>query len=92
MADLRRLIVEFKPDGIQVRTLYRSKAGPHPGTVGRRREVEALARAGLERALEALREGPVESIGEAGFETREDSLFLSGASNNAKRGEARRGG
>jgi hypothetical protein len=90
--NLRRLILDFKPDGIQVRALYKRQDGPNPGTAARRREVEALARAGLERALEALREGPVESVGEAGFETREDSLFLSGASNNAKQGEARRGG
>ncbi len=89
---LRRLILTFSPDGVETRVLYKRQAGPNPGTVARRREVRDLARTGLERALEALREGPVESVGEAGFETREDSLFLSGASNNAKQGEARRGG
>jgi hypothetical protein len=74
--NLRRLILEFKPDGIQLRTLYRSTDGPGPSTKKRRREVEALARDGLTAALEALKEGPVECIGTAGFETREDSLFL----------------
>jgi uncharacterized membrane protein YccC len=41
---LQRLIFTFKPDGVEVRTLYRSKDGPNPGTVRRRRQVEDLAR------------------------------------------------
>ena len=44
---LQRLIFTFKPDGVEVRTLYRSKDGPNPGTVRRRRQVEDLARQGL---------------------------------------------
>jgi hypothetical protein len=74
---LRRLILTFSPDGVETRVLYKRQAGPNPGTAARRREVRDLARTGLERALEALREGPVESVGEAGFETREDTLRLS---------------
>jgi hypothetical protein len=87
----RRLVLTFTREGVEVRTLYRTKGGPRPGTAARKREAAELARAGLTEALRAL-EGPVESVGEAGFEMREDSLFLSGASNNAKQGEARRGG
>ncbi len=70
---LQRLVIGFGDDGIQVRTLYRSKAGPNPGTAARRREVTELTRTGLERALEAL-EGRVDVIGTSGFETREDTI------------------
>jgi hypothetical protein len=70
---LRRLILTFERDGIQLRALYRSKDGPNPGTVRRRREVEQLAREGLHRALEAL-DGDVEMVGTSGYEAREDTL------------------
>jgi hypothetical protein len=76
MTELRRLILEFKPDGHELRVLYRTTTRANPGTDRRRREVEQLVRTGLERALEALREGPAEMVGTAGFTTREDSLFL----------------
>lgn len=56
---LQRLILTFKPDGLEVRTLYRSKGGPNPGTKARRREVAQLARTGL---LEALEASYVESV------------------------------
>jgi hypothetical protein len=75
---LRRLVVDFKPEGVQLRTLYKRKAGPGPGTKTRARETAALARTGLEQALAAL-EGPVEMVGTAGFETREDTLALAPA-------------
>ncbi len=70
---LERLVLTFTADGIQVRTLYRTKAGPGPGTQARAREVRELTRAGLTAALEAL-EGRVDVIGTSGFETREDTI------------------
>jgi hypothetical protein len=76
---LRRLVLTFKPDGLEVRTLYRSKGGPNPGTKARRREVAQLARTGLVEALEAI-EGDVEDLGTSGFEVREDVLHLPTAS------------
>ncbi len=77
VVNLQRIILTFTADGIQVRTLYRSKAGPGPGTKARRREVQELTRAGLTAALEAL-EGRVDVIGTSGFETREDTLSADG--------------
>jgi hypothetical protein len=59
---LRRLVLIFERDGIQVRTLYRRKDGPGPSTKARRREVEQLARTGLERALGALDAGDVADL------------------------------
>ena len=76
MTGLRRLILTIKPDGHELRVPYSRQDGPNPQPQPRRREVELLASGGLERALEALKEGPVECIGTAGFETREDTLSL----------------
>ena len=76
---LQRLILTFKPDGLEVRTLYRRKSGPNPGTKARRREVSELVRTGLQDALEAL-EGDVEDLGTSGYEVREDVLHLPTAS------------
>jgi hypothetical protein len=50
-ASLRRLVLTFSPDGIQLRALYKHADGPGPSTKARRREVERLARTGLERVL-----------------------------------------
>jgi hypothetical protein len=80
---LQRLILTFKPDGLEVRTLYRSKGGPNPGTKARRREVAQLARTGLLEALEAFDFGDgetVEDLGTSGYEVREDVLHLPAAS------------
>ncbi len=79
----RRLVVEFKRDGLEVRTLYRSKDGPGPSTKARRREVEQLARTGLEQALAALDAGDVEDLGTSGFQVREDVLGLPLASQDS---------
>lgn len=79
---LRRLILEFKPDGLEARILYRRTDGPNPQTKARRREVEALARDGLTAALAALDAGDVEDLGTLGFTTREDTLFLTNSSSN----------
>ncbi len=80
--DLRRLVATYTPDGVELRVLYRRTDGPGPNTKARRREVEQLAREGLRHALEALDAGDVESVGTAGFEVREDALFLSNTSSN----------
>ena len=79
---LQRLVLTFKPEGIEIRALYRLKAGPGPGTAARQREVITLVRSGVERALQAL-EGPVEDLGTSGFTTREDVLGLPTASPDA---------
>ena len=71
---LQRLVLTFKPDGVEVRALYRNMNGPNPGTKARAREVQELARTGLQDALEAL-EGGAECIGTSGFTTREDVLL-----------------
>ena len=88
--ELHRIVVDYARDGIRLRALYRRDseasdrvASPGPGTKARRREVAALARAGLEEVLAALLESgeAPTSVGEAGFETREDVLFLPSGSN-----------
>jgi len=75
---LQRLVLTFKPEGLEVRALYRTQAGPGPNTQARRREVAELARAGLREALEALDAGDVADLGTSGFETREDTLNVDG--------------
>ncbi len=81
---LRRLIVEFREDGIRTRVLYRTQTNANPGTVRRRREVEALARDGLTAALAAFDAGETEMIGTAGFTTREDTLLATASSDAQK--------
>ncbi len=76
---LQRLVLTFKPGGLEARVLYRSKSGPNPGTKARRREVSELVRTGLQEALEAF-EGDVEDLGTSGYEVREDVLHLARAS------------
>ena len=52
---LKRLVLEFRDGELIARVLYRSSLdGPNPSTKARAREVTALARSGLTRALEAL--------------------------------------
>ena len=70
---LQRIALTFKPDGIEIRALYRTKDGPGPNTKARRREVTELTRSGLREALEAL-ERRVDVVGEAGYEVREDVI------------------
>ena len=77
-SQLRSLSVVFAGDSsIKVRVAYTRRGGPNPGTLARRKEVTALARAGLEGALAALDTGAVEVVGESGFEIREDVLCAS---------------
>ncbi len=38
---LRRLVLEFGRDGIQLRALYKTQAGPGPSTKARKREDRA---------------------------------------------------
>ena len=74
---LQRLVLTFKPDGVEIRTLYRTKNGPAPNTKARQREAQELTRTGLTQALEALDAGDVEVVGTSGFTTREDVLCMS---------------
>ncbi len=82
---LQRLVLTFKPEGLEIRTLYRSKVGPGPGTKARRREVTEFVRAGLVEALEALDAGDVADLGTSGYEVREDVLGLAAASSDARK-------
>jgi hypothetical protein len=72
---LQRLVLTFTQEGVEIRTLYRTKSGPNPGTKTRTREVAALAQEGLREALEAL-EGRVDVVGESGYDVREDVLVV----------------
>jgi len=45
---LQRLIITFKPEGVEIRTLYCSKDGPNPGTKAKTKEALELSRPGLE--------------------------------------------
>ncbi len=74
---LQRVVLTFKPDGLEIRALYHTKTGPNPDTAARRRVVVELARAGLHEALQAL-EDRVDVIGTSGFETREDTISVDG--------------
>jgi hypothetical protein len=75
MTQLQRLVVEFKPEELIIRALYKTddaaKLGPN--TKAWAREVTELARAGLTAALEAL-EGGAECVGTSGFTQRQDIL------------------
>ena len=82
---LQRLVLDYRTGELVMRVLYKRQGGPGPSTKARSREVAALARTGLENALEALKEGPVESIGTSGFETREDVLGLPLASSTSEK-------
>ncbi len=73
---LQRIVLTFKPEGLEARVLYRSSSGPGPGTKARRREVTELTRTGLLEALEALDAGDVKDLGTSGFTQREDVLGL----------------
>jgi hypothetical protein len=73
---LQRIVLEFRDGELIARILYRSSLdGPNPSTKARAREVSALARTGLQDALEAL-EGGAECVGTSGFTTREDLLSV----------------
>jgi hypothetical protein len=66
---LRDLVSSFTPEGLRLRTLYRSRASPGPGAKGCRREVKQIARAALRETLKAL-EGGADVTATSGFETR----------------------
>ncbi len=71
---LKRIMLTFTREGVEIRTLYRTKQGPNPGTKARQREVTELARSGLREAQAAL-EGRVDVVGTSGFTQREDVLL-----------------
>jgi hypothetical protein len=74
---LQRLVLEFRDGELIARVLYRSSLdGPNPSTKARAREIRALARSGLTRALEALDAGDVAICGTSGFSQREDLLSV----------------
>jgi hypothetical protein len=76
VTQLQRLVLEFRDGELIARVLYRSGLdGPNPSTKARAREVSALARTGLQDALEALEAG-AECVGTSGFTTREDLLSV----------------
>jgi hypothetical protein len=77
MTQLHRLVLEYRGEEVVVRVLYRSGLDdPNPSTKARAREVTALARSGLTRALEALDAGDVAICGTSGFSQREDLLSV----------------
>ena len=77
MTGLRRLVIEYRPEEIVVRCLYRSSLdGPNPTTKARAREVSELTRAGLQDTLRALAEGEATMCGTSGYTTREDLLVV----------------
>ncbi len=73
---LQRLVLTFKPDGLEIRALYGTKTNHGPETKARAWEVRELTRAGLTAALEALDAGDVADLGTSGFTQREDVLGL----------------
>jgi hypothetical protein len=74
---LQRIVLEFRDGELIARVLYRSGLdGPNSGTKARTREVTALARSVLTRALAALDAGDVAICGTSGFSQREDLLSV----------------
>jgi hypothetical protein len=71
--ELHRLILEYKPDGPELRVLYSRQDGTNPRTVIRRRKVLDLARRSLQKALNI---GNTVDLGSSAFMTREDALFV----------------
>jgi hypothetical protein len=74
MTQLQRLVLTFTREGVEIRTLCRSKDDPGPNTKARRREVTDLTREGLRQALASL-EGRVDVVGTSGFTPLEDVLL-----------------
>jgi hypothetical protein len=75
MTQLQRLVLDYRTGEVIVRCLYRTEGSAGPNSKGRQREIEKLAKSGLEEALEAL-EGGAECVGTSGFTTREDILSV----------------
>jgi hypothetical protein len=80
---LQRLVLDYRSGELVVRCLYRSQAGPNPGTKARARVVARLVRTGLQDALGALEAG-AECVGTSGFATREDVLLTTTSPDAAK--------
>jgi hypothetical protein len=57
VAELKRLVLDYRSGELVARVLYRSEDGPNPGTKRRTKVVADLARSGLRDALEALDAG-----------------------------------
>ena len=83
---LHRLILTFKPEGVEIRALYRTESSPGPDTKARQREGSELARTGLKQVLDAL-DGDVQCLGSSGFTTREDVLLATTSRGSAELGK-----
>jgi hypothetical protein len=83
---LQRLVLTFKPEGVETRALYRTESSTGLGTKARQREASELARTRLKQVLDAL-EGGVECVGTSGFSTREDVLLASALPDAAELGQ-----
>jgi hypothetical protein len=80
---LKRIVVEMKPEELVLRVLYRSDGRSNPGTKARAREVSEMARSGLRDALEAL-ERRVDVVGVSGYDVREDVILATTSPRKAK--------
>ena len=76
MAELKRLVLDYRSGELVARVLYRSEDGPNPGTKRRTKVVADLARSGLRDALEVLDAGDVAICGTSGFTQREDLVSV----------------
>jgi hypothetical protein len=74
--ELHRLILEYKPNGNEVRVLYKHQDGTNPRTVIRRWKVLDLVRRSLQQTLKALDIGDAVDLGSSTFSTREDARFV----------------
>jgi len=80
----QRLVLTFTREGIEIRTLYRTKHGHKGGTKACHWEITELTRTGLTQALDALESDTgVEVVWTRGFTTRED-ILLATASPDAR--------
>jgi hypothetical protein len=83
VSELKRLVIESKPEELVIRVLYGSHDGPNPGTKARTRVVSELARTGLRDALKTLG-GRVDVVGSSGYGVREDVLLATPSPSEAK--------
>ena len=78
MSELKRLVIEYRPEETLIRALYRSSldGAPNPSTKARRRQVEDLVRQGLREASASLESADdLTLVGCSGFTQREDVLL-----------------
>jgi len=84
---LQRLVLTFTREGIEIRTLYRTKHGHNRGTRARHWEITELTRTGLTQALDTLESDTgVEVVWTRGFTTREDILLATASPDSRQLG------